>query len=128
MICSGMPSCQAAVTVRTPAHAFLPSCSHCSHTSTCCTEAEAVPQISNIQSIDHKIPAFIFQPTEQVTHHFVLLCAMRGLGDKSPASHPRHMWHLGWTEWYWHQFLSEFFAFPLQYHSTNASTHESIYH
>jgi len=63
-----------------------------------------------------------------VAHHFVLLCATGGSGDKSPASHPRHMWDLGWTKWHWDQFLSELFALPLQYHSTNASTHEFIYH
>jgi len=97
-------------------HAFLPSCSNCYHTSICWTEGEAVPQISSIKSIDHKIPAFV----SQVAYHFVLLYATRGSGDKSPASNPRQTWDLWWAKWYWDQFLSEFFALPLQYHSSNA--------
>jgi hypothetical protein len=54
-----------------------------------------------------------------VAYHFVLLRAMEGSGDKSLASHRRHMWDLWWTKWHWDQFLSEFFTLPLQYHSTN---------
>jgi len=35
-----------------------------------------------------------------VAYHFVLLCAMGGSGDKSPASHPRRMRDLFWTKWH----------------------------
>jgi hypothetical protein len=35
-------------------------------------------------------------------------------------SRGQSMWDLWWTNWHWDMFLSEYFGFPCQYHSTGA--------
>jgi hypothetical protein len=50
-----------------------------------------------------------------------------GVSPRRPGFAPRSVqWDLWWTKWHWDKFLSEFFAFPCQCHSTVGSTFPKI--